>query len=317
MVSEKYKGANLSLEVDLSRIWKARDGSIPLLDNPTLVYSAYKWDKPPIININLTTQRMKMGQIGQPDVSLSKLLIDWQCVTENQIRRLATPFFEKGHHAASRLRLLLKIGWFDGFSMSSTEGKKEHVWVNGISSHQYYTFVEGYENIQDPIQLLQATDYTLSICAINEFRLLLEERGNPVEVDYAPVGRKEDPTRPLAQFVVETNKGPLTIYMERLVQKGKPLSNLRKKIYMYEKMIELNGGKLPTTKKGAAMVVWSVGTIQAIEEIVGSADYFPETFFHVFLVDECLPAFPDAFIMAKKGQRVGEVNLSPVNMDLF
>lgn len=294
-----------------------KGGTIPLLDDPTLTFSAHQWDKPSVLNLETTIHRLNAGQIGRPDMALSDLMSEWRCVTERQLRRLSSSVFKKGHQAGTRLRLLQKIGWFDGFMIQTMDGVKENVWMNGISASQYYQLVLGIENMQDPMQLLQFKDYALSICAINELRLILEERGKIPVVNYSPMWRRPEPQKPFCTMLVDTDQGALTIYAERITQRVKPMSVMRKKLEMYEELCAANGGKLPGLKKGASLVVWSVGSIQAIEEIVGSLDYFPDTFMSVFLVDECLDTFPQSFFLAQKGKGMGTVNLQPFTMDLL
>lgn len=315
--SKLSTGETAAPVLDESRIWRARDGNIPLLDHPALIYSAHKWERPPMINIDMTMRRLQNGEIGPPDLTLTRILLSWRCLTERQLRYLARHYFAKGHEIASRLRLLQKVGWFDGFYIETPEGKREYIWMLGLAAFQYYDLIEGIEGLQDPISLMRYKDNPIAMSAVNEFRLQLEERGRLPAASYAPVWRKGDEPRPYMVMKVQSEQGPLTLYVERLSQKGKPLSFMRKKIEMYEAMLAQNDGKLPSEDGGAAMVVWSVGSLQAIEEIVGSMDYIPESFFQAFLVDECLENFPHAFFLAQKGRRVGEVNLQPLQMDLL
>ncbi len=318
MDSKGQEGTLLSPEsFEISGLWRTREGTLPFLDDPTVSYTAHTWDKPPIFNLNLTMHRVQSQQITKSDMGLSRLLIDWKCLTEKQIRQLGRTYYDKGHLVGSRLRLLQKTGWFDGFVMQSLDGQREHIWLNGIAAFQYFSFVEGLENLDETTAMIAMKGFVVSICAINEFRLRLEERGKPAEATYSPIWRKSGPVLPLSRLVVDTNRGPLTLYVERLLQAGKPLSYLYKKIAMYEAMVEKNGGTLPAERGGAAMVVWSVGSIQAIEELVASIDHFPDHFLMTFLVDEHMDSFPNAFFLAKKGRNVGDVEIRPLNMDLF
>jgi len=213
--------------------------------------------------------------------------------------------------------MLQKIGWFDGFWIQNSDGIKENVWMHGLSAYQYYQLIMGVENMQDPMQLLQFKDYTLSLCAINELRLILEERGKVPLVKYSTMWRWSEPQRPFCTMVVDTDKGALTMYVERITQRVKPVTVMRKKLEMYEEMSNANGGRLPGLKKGASIVVWSVGSIQAIIEIVGSLDFMPDNFTQVFLVDECLETFPQSFFLAQKGKGMGTAELQPFTMDLL
>jgi hypothetical protein len=311
------RGVFILEAVDSSGIWKSRNGIIPILDDPTLTLSAHQWDKPPVINLEMTMHRVNIGQIGRPDKTLSDLLSEWRCVTEKQIRRLSSSVFNKGHKAGSRLRMLQKIGWFDGFWVQNSQGVRENIWMQGFAAHQYYERVLGVNHLQDPLQLLQNKDYALSLCAINELRMILEERGKVPDVTYAPMWIRPEKQLPFCTMVVDTDKGALTIYVDRITQRVKPVQVMRKKIQMYEEMCNENGGKLPGLKKGAAIIVWSVGSIQSIVEIVGSIDYLPEHMFQVFLVDECIETFPQSFFLAKKGKGMGTVDLQPFTMDLL
>lgn len=302
---------------DEFQMWKGRDGVVPLLDHPALKYTAHRWERPPMFNLEKTIQCLQTGQIGPPDLMLTQLLLSWRCLTEKQIRYLARNSFNKGHEIGTRLRVLQKIGWFDGFVIDTPDGRRENMWMTGLAAHQYFELVEQVQGLQDPISMLQFKDYAVSLGAVNEFRLLLEERGHAPEVSYAPVWRKGDKPRPYSRFVVTTEQGPLTLYVERLSQKGKPISFMRKKLEMYEEMTKENGGALPNQGQGASMVVWSVGSIQSIQEIVGSMDYIPDSFFQAFLCDECLSEFPQAFFLATKGEKMGEVMTQPLQMDLL
>jgi len=301
---------------DTSSIWRAKDGTIPVLDDPTLVLTAHYWERPPILDLNVTLRRMQRGEIGSPDLHLSELLMDWYCLTEKQIRKLSLSVFDKEHKTATRLRMLQKIGWFDGFWIER-EGYKENVWIQGIASQQYFSFVAGVNVESNPMDMLNHRQYSLSICAINDFRIIIEDRGNvPKLVKYAPLWKKNCVFNPFCQMVVSTKKGSLTLYIERIIQSWHPLSIMRNKLAMYEKMTADNQGQLPPLEKGAALIVWSVGSIEAIKALVSSIDYLPDLPM-VFLVDELLQDFPHSFFIAKKGRTLGEVDLQAFSMDLL
>lgn len=316
--SEAILGASaIPNPMDERQFWCGKNGVVPLLDHPAITYTAHKWDRPPNFNLELTIQRLNTGMIGPEDLVLTQHFLSMRCLTEKQIRQRARLSFRRGHEVGTRLRLLQKIGWFDGFVIDSPDGRREYMWMNGLAAHQYYDLIEQVGGLQDPIAMLQFKDYAVSLAAINEFRLILEERGHDLDVAYAPVWRKGDQPRPFSRFVLETERGTLTMYVERLFQKGKPLSFMRKKIEMYEAMLAENDGKLISFNGGAGMVIWSVGSLQAVQEIVASMDHIPETFFQAFLVDECLDDFPNAFFLAKKGKKLGEVLIQPLQMDLL
>jgi hypothetical protein len=261
-------------------------------------------------------KRVAGGMIGEPDMALTNVLLDWRCVTERQIRRLTNHAFAKEHQAGTRLRTLQKIDWFDGLWYQKTGKEREHVWFLGSAAFHYYSIVHRMQ-LLDPLRMLQFKDYMLSLCAINELRLILEERGRYTEVEYAPTWVKGETIRPFSRFCVESSRGPLTLYVERVTQKGRPLSLMQKKIALYEQMAADNDGKLPAVKPGPVMVVWSVGSIQAIRELVGSIDYIPDHFVQAFLPDECLSDFPFSFYLAQKGSKVGDVQLQQMNMDIL
>ncbi|CAG7651207.1 hypothetical protein PAECIP111802_04905 [Paenibacillus allorhizosphaerae] len=317
VASEITSGAAFSSALEYSDLWRARDGNIPPLDDPTLQFSAQRSEKPSVLHLQTIVNRVSAGQIGPPDLILTKFFQEWICLTERQIRRLAANSFDKAHHIGTRLRILQKLDWFDGYWFSR-QGvlEKEHVWMLGQGAFIFYTMMHGM-HLLEPWQLHKYKSYSLSICAINELRMILEERGKYAEVVYAPNWSKGDPIRPFSQFFIQSEKGPLTMYVERLAQKSNPLRLMQKKQEMYEKMVADNAGKLPMVQPGAAMVVWSVGSLEAIEALVGSIDYMSDAFVQIFLPDECLDEFPRSFFVAKKGKREGEVELQRLNMDIL
>jgi hypothetical protein len=317
MASEALQNTGDSVQkvIDPSTLWKTKDGILPLFDDPTITQSAHRWTEPPRFDLNMTRRRISYGEIGSDDLALGNLLISWRCVTERQLRILAEPLYGVGHKVGKRIRVLQKIGWTDGFVIDASTGHREHIWMYGIPAYQFYQICMGAE-IEDPFTMLTIRGYALSICAINEFRFMLEQRGHVPEIHYSPVWRKGDPTRPFCQVDITVKSNPLTIYIERIMQKNEPLRRMRVKLDMYDQMFLKNNALLGPDGR-PAMVVWSVGSIEAIESLVGSIDYWPDSFLQVFLVDEFMDSFPNSFYLAKKGRKLGEVILEKINMDLF
>jgi hypothetical protein len=153
--------------LEASMLWKAQDGTIPPLDDPTLQLSAQQWERPPLINFNLILKRVASGMIGEPDMALTNILLDWRCVTERQIRRLTSHAFAKEHQAGTRLRTLQKMDWFDGLWYQQSSKEREHIWFLGSAAFHYYSIVHSMK-LLDPLRMLQFKDYMLSLCAINE-----------------------------------------------------------------------------------------------------------------------------------------------------
>lgn len=299
-------------------VWRTKSGQIPLFDHPTLISNMFHYEGRNTNRFEDTLRLINIGFIDEGAIFLSSLIMHFRCMSERQVRHLARDRFSKQNEIASRLRSLRKIGWFESLVIEDPEtGAKETLWWLGLTAVQYFQFQGHGADLQDPWLLINNNKLVIAVCAVNQMRAWFEDRDLIEKASYCPQWPKGEKPRPFATFVVRTVHGPLTLYVERLTQAGKPVHYMQTKIAMYEDMIR-ESGELIREQGGSAMVVWSVGSFHAIEEIVGSIDHLPDSLLQAFVCDESMEDFPNAaFFFAQKIGRRGEVRLKPLQMDLF
>ncbi|WP_240420375.1 hypothetical protein [Paenibacillus periandrae] len=302
-----------------ARIWKSLDGGVPILDDPTLQFKMLPFRSRPETNLEVTVFRVETGQITESDLEVAVTLAHMKVLTENQLRRLYQNKFEKGHKLGSRLRFLQGIGWFDGWYMESEYNAREYVWSIGIAARNYLGFVMGMHDLPNPIALAQNISHYLSICAVNELRIQLLQRGIIAHEDfmlYPHISPNEE--NPLALIRMNTPVGSIVMYIERLQQTKKPLRFMKYKLKRYLNWIAREG-RLPSPypTDNPPIMLWSCGTEEAVSEIVGSLNHLPDEMIHLFLIDEHMADVKNAFRMAIKGEAPGEVQLKQFVFDFL
>ncbi|SED12638.1 hypothetical protein [Paenibacillus sp. GP183] len=306
-------------DVEPIRVWKSLDGSVPIFDDPTLRIKMLPWRSRPETNLEVTIFRVETGQITESDVEVAVTLAKMKVLTEKQIRVLYQDKFEKAHKLASRLRFLQQIGWFDGWYMESDYNGREYVWSIGIAARNYLGFVMGMKDLPNPISLAQNIPHYLTICAVNELRIQLLQKGIIKEEDfilYPHLAPNEE--NPLALVKMNTPMGSVVMYVERLQQTKKPLRFMKYKLNQYADWIA-RVGHLPSPFPSdiPPIMLWSCGTEQAVREIVGSLNRLPEEMIHLFLIDEHMHDAKQAFFIAEKGEEAGRVTLKQFVFDFF
>jgi hypothetical protein len=305
--------------VEPTRIWKAQDGSIPIFDDPTLQFKMLPWQSRPDTDLQVTIFRVETGQITENDVDVAVTLAKMKVLTERQLRTFYKDKFEKAHKLGSRLRFLQQVGWFDGWFMESEHNAREYVWSIGIAARNYLGFVMGMHDLPNPIALAQNIPHYLSVCAVNELRIQLLQKGIIQEDDfvlYPHLAPNEE--NPLALVKMNTPMGALVMYVERLQQTKKPLRFMKYKLKRYLDWIG-RAGQLPSPfpTDHSPIMLWSCATEQAVIEIVGSLNHLPEEMIHLFLIDEHMQDVKQAFRMAIKGEKPGEVEIKQFVFDFL
>ncbi|RJG21340.1 hypothetical protein [Paenibacillus thiaminolyticus] len=301
-------------------VWRAKDGSVPIFDDPTLKFTMLRWQGRPDTNFEVTLFRVQTGQITKVDIEIAVALANAQALTEKQLRRMFRHRFRKDHELATRLRFLQKLAWFDGWHMESDFNSREYTWTIGVAAQNYLRFVMGMTNLINPFFNSRRCRFFLSVCAINEIKHQMMDLGvlqSENDFSFQPyLGPNVD--QPFAQVKMVTPFGPIVFYVERLDQTRKPIKFMSRRINMYLELVEKNENQLPnpTKEQATSMLLWSCGSEEAIREIVGSLYYLPENIPQLFIVDE-EPDIRKAFRVVQKGEGEGEVMIRPFVWDFI
>jgi len=300
------------------KVWRAKDGGVPLYDDPTLHVSMFRWERIPDTTFEVIHNRVLTGQISKADIDIAVTLANALVLTEKQVRHLYGKQFRQEWKLASRLRYLQQIGWFEGWRVESEFNQREYIWSIGIAAKNLIGYGMGMD-VPDPLKIAQNIKGHIPICAINEMRIqlierkVLETKNFSFHPNLAP-----DYDSPLAIMEINTPMGKLVMYVERLHQSNQPKRFMEKKLRQYVKTVKEHGSLYnPFPESSNPILVWSCGTEEAIQHLVGSLQEFPTEIMQLFVVDEHLADIRKAWRMAVKGNKPGEVTIKKFDMDFL
>lgn len=267
--------------------WRALDGRVPQFDNPSMKITILPMNPRADVDIQSTLFRIQTGQISERDIEVARILGKHQVLTENQLRRLCAHLFEKSHELATRLRFLQKISWFDGFYIENEGYEREYVWTIGMASKNYLGFVVGAKDLPNPMHVLKHPDLYVSLCGVNEFIVQMKVKGiiDERQVRYQPpiMPKKE---KPLAMVYFESSVGLVTFYFERLMQGKSPLQHMKSRLRKYVDWHNEKGELSSPIEGSRAVVIWSLGSLEGLDQLMESLEYLSTDFPQLFMIDE-------------------------------
>lgn len=299
-------------------IWKCKDGSIPLLDDPSLKFIMFRWNRRPDLNLDVVRRRIETGQISALDLDIAVTLSQATLLTEKQLRHLYRQHFPQAHKLGTRLRILQQNGWLEAWKMESDFNEREYLWSVGISAKNFLGYSMGLADVPNPIHLASSIQEQLFYPAINEIRIRLLEK-SVLEKDKFVFFPFLSPTidSPHAVFQLNTPAGKMEFLVERLQQKSRPLRYMKMKLSQYRKYVAEHGA-LPTYFEDSvqSVLTWSVSTDEGIAALVGSYPHFDQEFMQLFIVDEHMQEIRTAWRFAQREEE-HNVNLQLFDMDFI
>lgn len=281
-------------------IWKTTQGSVPLLDDPSVEIEMFRWDRRPDLHLDVVQRRVENGQISQLDLDIAVTLATAKLLTERQLRFLYSKAI-KGHKLGTRLRVLQQNGWLEGWKIKSQYQETEYIWSIGIAARNFLGYKLGMHDIPNPMHMASSIKEQLFYPALNEIRIQLLLRGliEKNKFLFHPF-LSYDLEAPHAAFQLDTPAGKIDFILERLCQGQNPLKFIKRKQAIYRRYIK-NNGTLPKIFKGAeqSVIVWSISTKDGIDQIVSSLPNYEQEFMQLFVVDEYLENLRYAWRVAR------------------
>ncbi|OIJ09455.1 hypothetical protein BKP35_16505 [Anaerobacillus arseniciselenatis] len=281
-------------------IWKTKQGTVPLLDDPTVEIEMFRWSRRPDLHLDIIQHRVQTGQISQLDLDLAVTLSNARFLTERQLRLLYSRAI-KGHKLGTRLRVLQQNGWLEGWKLKSEDHETEYVWSVGIAAKNFLSYSLGMPDVPNPLHMASSITQQLFYPTLNEIRIQLLKRGliEKEKFLFHPF-LSNDLESPHAVFQLDTPAGKMDFIVERLNQGQNPLRFLKRKQSSYRKYFS-NNGSLPKFFQDSdqSVLVWSISTEEGIDQIVSSYSNFEQEFMQLFLVGEFIDQFRHSWRVAK------------------
>lgn len=281
-------------------IWKTAQGTVPILDDPTLQIEMFRWSRRPDIHLDVIQHRVKTGQISQLDLDIAITLASARLLTERQLRSLYSNTI-KGHKLGTRLRVLQQNGWLEGWKIKSEFHETEYIWSVGIAAKNFLCYSMGMNDVLNPIHMASSIKTLLYYSALNEIRIQLLAKGllQKDKFVFHPFLSNELES-PHAAFQLDTPAGKIDFIIERINQGQNPLRFLKRKQSFYRKYVTENGS-LPKVFKDTSrsVLVWSISTVEGIDQLVSSYPNYEQEFMQLFLVDEHIEDIRHAWRIAR------------------